>query len=216
MPFKHSCFISYRHPNHQLGQRIVNELYTGLCSELELMTDKDVYLDYEGLKGGDLYNEALAIELFHSVCMIVIYTPSYFSLDHTYCAREYKAMENLEEERFKLLSNPADRMKGLILPIVFRGVDRIPDTIKSRRQFYDFSGFLASDVGLHKHHKYSAEIKNVAQDVFDRCNIFEKLKSDPCPTSGDGFLLPSTEEIKSWIESMIPGTQIFPGREINL
>ncbi len=215
MPFEHSCFISYRHPNHQLGRRIVNELYEGLCSELELMTDKDVYLDLEGLRGGDLYNEALARELFHSVCMIVIYVPSYFSLDHTYCAREYKAMEDLEEERFKLLSNPADKVKGLIIPIVFRGVDRIPDTIKSRRQYYDFSGFLASDVELHKHYKYSAGIKNVAQDVFERCNIFELLGSDPCPASNDSFLLPPAEEIEPWIKGMIPETQIFPGREIN-
>lgn len=215
MPFEHSCFISYRHPNHQLGRRIVSELYEGLCSELELMTDKNVYLDTVGLEGGYLYNENLAIELYKSVCMIVIYTPTYFSFEHPYCSREYKAMEDLEHERLDLLFDPEDKTKGLIIPIVFRGFDRIPQIIKEQRQCYDFSGFLASDIEMYKHHRYSAEINKVAQYISNRCTVFDSLTPDPCAILVDGFSLPKVEDIKPWIQGMIPGALVFPGRETN-
>ncbi len=67
MPFQYSCFISYRHCEHQLGQRIINDLYEALSSEIELLTGKKVYLDETRLQGGFLYNEALAKALCGSV-----------------------------------------------------------------------------------------------------------------------------------------------------
>ena len=35
MPFKHGCFISYRHGQNYLMKRIIDDLYAALSSELE-------------------------------------------------------------------------------------------------------------------------------------------------------------------------------------
>jgi TIR domain len=142
MPIKYACFISYRHGQRKLAERIINDLYDALESELETWLDEKVYLDRERLKGGDFYNEALAKALCESVCMIMIFTPTYFSADHTFCTREYKAMEKLEEQRFQALGERVDKRRGLIIPIVFRGEDYLPKEIKDRRLYYNFDKFL--------------------------------------------------------------------------
>ena len=212
MPSKYSCFISYRHPEYPINQRIVKELYEGLCAELEMFTNKPVYIDTNGLTGGHMYNEKLSLDLFNSVCLIVIYTPTYFSLDHTYCAREFKAMEELETCRLDMLSDPTEKTNGLIIPIVFRGFDRIPNHIKSKRYCYDFSSFLGGDEILYQHHKFAPEIKSIAQYIADRCNIFDQISPDPWEDKGVEFTLPLEGIIKPWIESMIPLPLKLPGR----
>ena len=83
MPIKYACFISYRHGQRKLAERIINDLTEALASELEAWLEEEMYVDRERLKGGDFYNEALAKALCESVCMIMIFTPTYFSADHT-------------------------------------------------------------------------------------------------------------------------------------
>jgi len=99
MPLKYSCFISYRHTQKDIVQGLV----TSLKTELSRWLDMDVYLDEERLKGGEFFNAKLAQAICESVCLIVVYTPTYFSDKNTYCAREYKAMEELEQVRFDKL-----------------------------------------------------------------------------------------------------------------
>ena len=84
MPFEFSCFISYRHCQQPLGKKIVTDLYNALSSELELMTERRVFLDTERLEGGYFWNEALAEAICRSVCMLVLFTPDYFNLQHIY------------------------------------------------------------------------------------------------------------------------------------
>ena len=96
MSFKHSCFISYRHGHGELTERILTDLSTALSNELGLLRNEGVFVDRERLQGGMFYNEALARALCESACMVMIFTPTYFDTAHTFCAREYKAMEELE------------------------------------------------------------------------------------------------------------------------
>src|SRR4051794_30268202 len=103
MKFRYSCFISYRHGQRKLAERIVQDLYDALSSELELLMNEQIYLDRERLKGGNFYNEALATALCQSACMITIFTPTYFDCNHPFCAREYKAMERLEQSRLSAI-----------------------------------------------------------------------------------------------------------------
>jgi hypothetical protein len=173
MPFKYSCFISYRHGQRKLAERIINDLSEALSNELELLLDKEVYLDRERLKGGEFYNEALATALCESACMIVVFTPTYFDKEHTFCAREYKAMEKLEEVRFKTLGVRTNRTPGLIIPIIFRGEDCLPREIKESRQYYNFGDFLLSDVKIGKHPKYARKIQEIARYIYDHYKTLE-------------------------------------------
>jgi len=211
MPFEYSCFISYRHCRNQLGQRIVNELYNALSGELELMTDKEVYLDRERLEVGYLYNEALARALCESACMIVVFTQTYFNRAHTYCSREYKAMEKLEEERLELLGNPSDQIYGLIIPIVFRGEDYLPPDIKERRKYVKFDNFLLSDDEMGRHPRFAPEIKRIAEYIAARCQAFDALPEDPCSNCSE-FTLPTEKDIRKWLEGITEPRQPLPGR----
>lgn len=211
MPFQYACFISYRHGQRRLAERIINDLYEALSAEVELLRNEKVFLDRDRLQGGSFYNEALAKALCRSACMIVVFTPTYFDREHTYCAREYKAMERLEERRLGLLRATADRNNGLIIPIVFRGEDHLPPEIKERRQYYNFDDFLLCDVEMWRHPHYAPKIKEIAQYICDRCRMLEALPQvfDEC----EGFTLPTEEEISGWL-ARVAGTEItFPGRQ---
>lgn len=212
MSFEYSCFVSYRHCQSQLGKRIINDLYNAICGELELMTDKEVYLDRERLEGGYFYNEALARALCRSVCMIVVFTPTYFNMHHTYCAREYKAMEALEKKRLRLLEDPDDRTHGLIIPVVFRGWDYLPLEIKERRQCHDFSDFLLCDTEICSHPGYAPKVRQIAEYIASRCNTFDALGIDAYGGCED-FTLPTERKIRPWLEEVTNHRIPFPGRE---
>ncbi len=145
------------------------------------------------------YNEALASALCESACMVIVFTPIYFSVNHTYCAREYKAMEALEDERLKLLGNAMDKQNGLIIPVIFRGAESLPTDLKNRRQFYCFDQFLLSDAKLSENPQYATKIKEMAQYIAGRFEALNSLPGDPCGLCKD-FALPTEEGILSWLE----------------
>jgi hypothetical protein len=207
MPFKYSCFISYRHGQRKVSEQIINDL----TEELGLWLDKEVYVDRERLRGGDFYNEALAQALCESVCMIVVFTPTYFSVDHTFCTREYKAMEKLEEQRFQVLAGRTDKKRGLIIPLVFRGEDYLPQEIKTNRHCYNFEQFLMSDVEISRHPDYAPKIREIAEIIRKHYDVLMKASSDPCQGC-ENFALPSEDEIKQWLETAQGATVPFPGR----
>ena len=211
MPFKYSCFISYRHGQGKLAERIINDLYEALTSEVELLFNKEVYVDRNRLRGGDFYNEKLATALCESVCMIIVFTPAYFDKEHPFCAREYKAMEKLEEERLKVLGDLADKKCGFIIPIVFRGEDCLPKEIKERRYYYRFDDFLLSNVRMSRHPTYARTIKEIAKAIFDHYRMLAALPQDPCG-SCEQFSLPTETEIQQWLEGVQSSTAPFPGR----
>src|SRR5690349_15742687 len=130
MGFKYSCFISYRHGQFELTKTFVEQLYTALSGELETMVDKDVgvYIDKQRLLPGYFYNEDLAKAICQSICMLVVYSPSYEESD--YCKREFEAMYRLQQQRFGLLG-VANPESGMIIPVIFRGVlDDLPERMR--------------------------------------------------------------------------------------
>jgi len=213
MPIRYSCFISYRHGQRKLAERIINDLTEALASELEVWVnnDEEVYVDRDRLKGGDFYNESLAEALCESVCMIMIFTPNYFSPEHTFCAREYKAMEKLEEQRFQAMGGRAENKRGLIIPIVFRGEECLPKEIKERRQYYNFDEFLLSDTEIFRHPQYAPKIREIAEIIGNHYRRLRPVLQDP-KHDCKKFTLPSEDEIKQWLESAQGATSPFPGR----
>jgi TIR domain len=213
MPFKYSCFISYRHGQNRLTERIINDLSEALSAELAAYFDKGIYLDKERLKGGAFFNEQLSMAICESVCLIVVYTPVYFSAEHPYCTREYKAMEKLEELRLRALNLPTDRQNGLIIPIVFRGADELPEDIKTVRHYYDFQDFDPTEPEMIRSDKYYDQIRKIARYIYDRYRAMMRAKNfDPCNDCSK-FPMPSEDEAKKWLERLEIVSIAFPMRE---
>lgn len=205
--FKHACLLSYRHGQQAIKERCIRQLHDGLAAELELLREEDIYVDYERLKGGQFLDPNLARAIYESACMIMVYHPTYFDLDHTYCAREYRAMVALEQQRLSLFRAGPDRDNGLIIPIILRGAETLPEEITRNRLYEDFSKFMLADVEQ-SIKTYATEIKRIAQYVHERCTALESLE---VPDHGNHFQLPGEDAVRQWLNSLAMPRAKFPG-----
>lgn len=191
MPLRYSCFISYCHGEGELMRRFIDDLTVALKSYLEPFFDEGIYIDEERLEPGYHYNEALATALCQSVCMIVVYVPKYER--HSYCLREFEAMERIETRRKQVTK--LGREKGMIFPIILRGSP--PEKLRSRRQMIDFSKYTTVSPRISRNRKYVEKIDEVAQSIYA---LFQELRSggqDVSSNCGE-FALPLEQEIQPW------------------
>ena len=193
MPIRYSCFISYCHGEGDLMHRFMDDFTAALKAYLDPFFDKDekIYIDDQRLEPGYLYNEALATALCQSVCMIVIYVPRYER--HSYCLREFEAMERIENRRKQLMNISRD--KGMIIPIILRGSP--PPKLQARRQLLDFSKYTTITPKITRNRKYVDEIDKTARAIFA---LFQDLRSsgqDVC-SNCDEFTLPPEQEVQPW------------------
>src|SRR5258706_4971579 len=208
MPLQYSCFISYRHSQDDITQDLASSLKT----ELSRWLDMEVYVDKGRLKGGDFFNDELAKALCESVCLIVVYTPTYFSKKSTYCAREYKAMESLEEQRIHVLGFQKNKQHGLIIPIVYRGDKKLSENIKNERQYHLFEAFQISGRDNLDNQEYAEKIKEIAEYIEERCEELRIVEDDVCACC-DTLAFPTDHDISDWLENMLPPKPKLPGRE---
>jgi hypothetical protein len=183
-----------------------------LKAELDGRVPLPVFLDVERLQGGMFYNEALATSLCTSVCMVMLYWPTYFSTDHTFCSREYKAMERLEAQRLSLLPDPLQRQKGLIIPIVFRDFDQIPDEVRTNRLVVNFEAHsLRRNMGQKQ--EFISDINKIGSYIAERCRAFRNVPPpDPC-TDCPQCKLPPELEILPWLQQVLHPGVPYPTRE---
>jgi hypothetical protein len=219
MPFKHACFISYRHHEQsELAERFISDLCRAVLNELIPLLDASLYLlrehlyiDREGLRGAELYNPSLADALCKSACMIVVYTPTYFSPAHLYCTREYLAMEKLEKARLARVSDLHGHDKGLIIPIILRGETSLPATIRAHRHYYTFERFSLAGRVLARNRQFEGSIRQIASVIHERMQMLAPL-ADELTCDCESFTLPTQEEARHWLENVIPSTIPFPLR----
>src|SRR6185295_10576776 len=187
MPLQHACFISYRHPQIEneamraQAEKIVTTFKDSLDYQLQWYTNMRSWLDVRSLKGGQKFDAVLAENFCKSVCMISLYWPTYFDPTHTYCAREYRGMELLEQKRKQLL--PVNEHKdGLIIPVIIKGADYFPQYVKDTTQYHDFSGLKPWDPPLYRHRKYADKFDELARYIAMLCARFSAFKADldPC------------------------------------
>lgn len=211
MSFKYACFISYRNGDRQRDNvyifKLVEELKKDLLNELELLLEpeeRDIFLDTEGLQGGDFLYPRIAQALCRSVCMICLWTPIYFSRTHNYCAREYRAMEILEEHRKRLLRTSSNSTQGLIIPLALRECNRFPCQLN--RLYVNFEDFLQpTERGkLTKPRGYFKKIKELAKYVAQRYQELKNLSTDSFKFC-DTFELPQADaqEFIEWLDLII-------------
>jgi hypothetical protein len=196
--FKHACFLSYRHsPN---SERLYQTFYEELGTQSGLYLPKlPVYFDEARIRGGDIIPEQLAAALCHSVCMVMLFSPSYFDPDFAWCAREYAAMRRLEELRLERCDALSGR--SLIIPVVIRG--SLPDPIKrgvrGTRCYSLAKDFLAPQ--SLRRTRVRQTLAELSQDIYRR---HEALRSSGVDHSRDcrDFPFPSQEEVQELVSEM--------------
>ncbi len=213
MYFKYSCFISYPHGQGELMEEFIKQLKKALKAYLGPWLSEEVYIDEERLKTGFFYNEALASAICQSIGMIVVYSPIYER--HTYCLREYMAMEDLQEKRKQMLGGNVDPTRGMIYPIILRGnIDDLPLKIKGNIHYCDFSKFTLATLDISKNQEYICKIDQIAADIYEHYKVLKGMK-EINGIDCRSFKLPSEEEtLRSWEKSR--KSIGFPGREVIL
>ncbi len=211
MKFKYSCFISYCHGRKDLTKTFIDQLKNSLESYLEPYLDEEVYIDEDRLLPGYRYNDALAKAICQSICMVVVYTPRYER--HSYCLREYAAMERIEKRRRELLGNRANAEVGMIIPIIFRGAkEGLPDRLKKFIHYCDFSRFTTVSPNINQNQEYVEQIQKIADVIYEHYEMLVNLNEESADLC-DSFTLPSEEEVEPWRRSS-SGAAPFPGREV--
>jgi hypothetical protein len=212
MPFEYACFVSYRHPDAQgdLAERFIDDLSGALQSELGAWMNERIYVDRNRMRVGTLFNPALANALCKSVCMLVVYTPHYFDAEHPYCAREYRAMEKLEEARLARLPQQ-ERYGGLIIPIILRGEKYLPSTIRDQRQYYSFERFSLYSRRIAYNPQLEPQLRKIAELIHSYKNMLSPW-SDEFTCNCHSFIFPTEEEVMPWLQTTISSTTGFPFR----
>ena len=211
MPFEHACFVSYRHHEQsEIAELFIKDLCTALQNELALMLEEGLFRDTDRLRVGEFYNPALATALCKSACMIMVYTPTYFSKKHTYCAREYRAMEIMEQRRLRMLYGDQIPNKGLIIPIILRGEKYLPPSIKERRNYgCCFTNFQMSFSPISKHPNFEPEVRKIAEFICEQRQALMPFEED-MTSDCHNFSFPTEEEVRPWLETMISPPSPFP------
>jgi len=214
MPFEYSCFISYRHAKYKQARSYTDQIVEALKGELELRVNQEVFRDVERLRGGEFYNEALASYLCKSMCMIMLYWPTYFSIGHTFCSREFKAMEKLEKERLAHLSKLNIKTKGLIIVLAILDVESIPPEIRSSRLCYDFEPYTLRG-SMFRNPEFKTKIREISEYISQLYRMFGNVPeaSDIFNNCND-FTLPPESEILPWLRKVARPVSIFPTRGI--
>jgi hypothetical protein len=197
MAYEYCCFVSYPHGQNNVLVPLVQKIVEALKNEVGAQLKKGVWLDHEHLQGGQLLDSEIAYGLCKSACMIMIYTPLYFDSEHVYCARELKAMQELEERRLAPLANKNNR---LIIPIILRGEKKYP--LQGKWVYHSFTDIEMNDPIEQIPIRYAKKIREIAEYIVDRCQELDAslhaVKHD-C----EQYSLPTIEDTKLFVESII-------------
>jgi hypothetical protein len=205
MPFEHACFVSYRHhPQSKPYGQFIEIFCAEVSGELDMLLAEKLYIDSERLHGGEFFKPKIAEALCKSICMIVVFTPTYFHPKSTFCAREYFAMEQLERKRLARLEK--QRGVGLILPVVLRGVEELPEGIRERH-YYDCQDIS----GRHLTKRLSNTAQQIAKVIYERAKLLAPI-ADELTCDCNLFEFPSEEEVRARIASMTSPATRFPLR----
>lgn len=205
--FANSCFISYSSGDGVLLESFIPQVQEAFASSLgPYLKGMPVYLDKTRMSGGEFIDVTIARELCRSLCMILVYSPTYHR-SH-YCRSEFYTMAKLEESRWRAARITRPSM-GMIIPILLRGsMDEMPPDIASRRELMDFSKFTTADRRIIKNRRYVERIEQTAENIYRMSESLDASNAvfDDC----EQLELLSQDEIPEWKPTAIPR---LPGRE---
>jgi hypothetical protein len=216
MPIQFSCFISYRHSSVASGASYVRDFVSGFEEELVKWVDYPMSFDEQRLQAADFVDESLAAKLHASVCMVVLYTPNYFSNLKMFCSREYFGMMDLEHLRLPSLA--VLPTQGLIIPIALRDHGTMIKQIQSAEQQWSGAQNKAARNRLGMSFEQfskrrqlqpggnlNAALQNICRVIRDFELGFKTVVAngtDPF-ANGTGWQLPPDDVVKPWINGML-------------
>ena len=197
MPYEYCCFVSYPHGQNNVLVPLVQKIVEALEKEIGAQIRKRVWLDSNFLQGGNIINSEIGSKLCKSACMILFYTPLYFDREHLYCAQELKAMQDLEEQRLKLLK---EKGNGLIIPIILRGEKKYP--LSTRYKYYKFTDIEMNDPIEQIPLKYAKEIRSIAEYIIERYEELDAV-AHLLPSNCNEYSLPSEDDAQRFVENVL-------------
>lgn len=219
--FEYACFISYRHGQGQLMPAFIEQLTIALENQLGVRGLKlKVFVDKKRLKPSYFFDPDLANAICRSVCMIVVYNNGYFDKFNSFCAKEFLAMTELENQR--LGPEGPSRKKNLIIPIIIRRPEKIPDEI-NRRHPIDFTDFFIDpekQIKLFDLQKklsgrstlelaYPQQMEQIAELIDDMYHVLTSSDIDWC-INCESFDFPETKEVDKLLRKTATYTPVFP------
>lgn len=162
MNFRYGCFLSYAHGSGELMRRFNHEFaeVLGACLEPYFDDETPMFVDAQQLGGGDDIFRRIADAIWHSPCMVMIYTPKYEY--HLNTRREYAAMLELEK-----LRRQWGRLSGrLVFPVVLRThpVLGVPPQVM-QAYYLDFSPYSVMNDNFKLHPEFIPQIEVLAQRI---------------------------------------------------
>jgi TIR domain len=201
------CFISFRHYGDDISESFIRQFEKCLSAELIPLVGKKPFVDFNRLSPGYSLSQNIKDALCQSACMIVIWSPQYFTEDHLWCAMEFKAMMELEQKRLKLLPQ-SERGKKLIIPVIYRGSKYYPLQLEDTL-YLNFEKFALYDSEMIKNDFFADRIRDLAEYIYERVTAFKASGNQPWGDCGS-FNLPSKNEAKQFIKKFNLNNQGFP------
>jgi len=206
MGLKYSCFVSYPNARDENDQwwieATISNFWKALHAELSVNALESPYIDREKLTLGANFEVSLQQALCGSACMVMIYMPTYFDPNNIFCAREFRAMEKLEELRLAKVSRDLTEGQRLILPVVIRGQDDLPEYVFGARHYHPMWAHNHLEEKSIKKKKYQREVMKIVRCIRDICSVMRRNPDlfEDC----DQFRLPAKTEVAGWLRSYIP------------
>ncbi len=143
-----------------------------------------VYRDRERMCAGYRFDEELGRAICESASWLVVYSPAYRGQE--YCLRELAAMQQLEDERRRILGTQLKPEEGMIIPIILRGGhEQLPESIR-RYHHLDFRSWTTASGQILRNARYVREIDHVAEYISRLVGLGQQLEGAHC----EDFVLP--------------------------
>ena len=140
MAYEYDVFISYRRDPDpkEWTQKIFLPKFQSFLREELGKKDLKIFIDEQGIEGGQYWEDTLKLALARSKCLVPILMTSYFQSQ--WCVREFSVMLHRQEQ---LVAKP----KGLIVPFVIYDGDYFPPPL-SGIQSFDCKAFYFTGKGF--------------------------------------------------------------------
>jgi len=184
-------------------KQFIEQLRKTIDDYTDPFMDEKAFIDEARLQPGYRYNEALAQAICQSACMVVVYVPRYER--HSYCLREFKAMELIESNRLMTFGQQRFQNLRMIIPIILRADDEegVPPIIQDYIQYCNFTKYTTADMDLSKNLTYVTQIEQIARSINRILRAMQE--PDPCTQCAE-FRLPAIEGVPAWRVPPFPGT----------